>query len=226
MTTAAAVPLTLIRTADNVRTRLTGIDELAASIRELGVLQPIGCQRAPGGGLVVIYGHRRLAAAKLLGLKTIPAVINDDLLPDERLVRQVAENSARVQLDPIEEANAYRRLGEMGYGSREIAQAAGVSASTVFARLQLLVLPKADQARIRAGELTLGDAGRVAQLVKARKPGAVRHGKDPSHLSRRHPLAYLISCSHTTRPRVGGVGCGQCWEIVIRADERARLVVG
>lgn len=218
----AAVPLAQIRTAENVRERLTNIDELAASIKAHGVMQPIAVQRDPMGGYVVIHGHRRLAASRKAGRDSIPALILGDLMPDQRLVRQLAENSQRVQLDPIEEARAFKRCRDLGMTAEQVAIVAGVSAATVASRIALLKLPRADQDRLRAGDMTLGQAAAIASLIRERKAGTVRHGREKPYLAKSHPLAAGIDCPHDTRPRVGGVGCGSCWEDAIRADERAK----
>lgn len=171
----ASIPLSMIRVESNVRDRLTGIAELADSIRELGVLQPITVQRRPEGGFTVVFGHRRLAAAKVAGREAIPALIVGDYMPDDRLARQMAENTGRVQLDPIEEARGYARMIELGKSVAEVAALCGISQPTVRSRTALLSLSRADQARVRDGMMSLGDAGKVAALVRDRKPGAVVH---------------------------------------------------
>lgn len=171
----ASVPLSMIHVEGNVRDRLTGITELADSIRELGVLQPITVARRPEGGFTVVFGHRRLAAAKAAGREALPALIVGDYMPDDRLARQMAENTGRVPLDPIEEARGYARMVQLGKSVAEVAAICGVSQPTVRSRTALLSLSKADQARVRDGLISLGDAAQIAALVRSRKPGQVTH---------------------------------------------------
>lgn len=221
----ASIPLHLIDFERNVRDELPDLDGLAASIRDLGVLQPITVQRRPGGRFAVVFGHRRVAASRLAGRTAIPALIVGDLHPTKRLARQVAENTGRAPMDPIEEARAFRRLRELDRTVDEIARLAGVSAATVYSRMSLLDLPPADQARLRSGALSIGDAQKVARLVRERRGGAVRHGKASGTFARGHRLAKHVerTCDHDDRHAYGGVGCGPCWEATIRADERGEI---
>lgn len=222
----AAIPLHLIKTERNVREQLPGIIELAESIRLLGVLQPVTVQRRNEGGFTLVFGHRRLAACKLAGRASVPALIVGDYTADDRIARQMAENTGRAPLDPIEEARGFKAMRDRGTTVPAIARICGISPATVYTRLALLELPPTDQIRLRRGEVTLGQAQEVAKLVKTRTTGTVRHSaKAPGTLTRAHPLAYtvLARCEHHDgRTIYGGVGCGPCWETTIRADERAR----
>jgi ParB family chromosome partitioning protein len=142
------------------------LDALALSIREVGVLQPI-VVRKTGSGFELIAGERRLRAAKLAGLATVPAVIreSDDA---ESLREALIENIHREDLNPIELAEAFRELlEELGLKQETLAERLGMSRSHIANTIRLLQLPTEVQAllaegRIQAGHgralLTLGDA--------------------------------------------------------------------
>lgn len=142
------------------------LDALALSIREVGVLQPIVVRKA-GSGFELIAGERRLRAAKLAGLATVPAVIreSDDA---ESLREALIENIHREDLNPIELAEAFRELlEELGLKQETLAERLGMSRSHIANTIRLLQLPTEVQTllaegRIQAGHgralLTLGDA--------------------------------------------------------------------
>ena len=137
------------------------LESLAASIREVGVLQPI-VVGPPGddGRYVLIAGERRLRAAKLAGLDEIPAVIRESD-QEARLVEAVIENVQREDLGPIEEAEAYQRLMEdFGMTHDEVAKRVGKSRSAVTNAVRLLNLPGQIQGLLADGRLSAG-AGRA-----------------------------------------------------------------
>src|SRR5437763_1963817 len=113
------------------------LDALAASIKEVGVLQPIVVRRA-GGGYELIAGERRLRAAKRAGLATVPAVVRDS--EDSDTLREaLIENIHRQDLGPIELAEAFRSLLEdLGLKQEELAERVGVSRSHIANTLRLL----------------------------------------------------------------------------------------
>ena len=214
---------------DNLRTDAAAdIDDLAASISQVGLLQPIVVRRA-GDRLIIVAGHRRAAALRRLGWTETEVLLNP-IAEADVLVAMLIENTQRSDLDPIEEARAYALLKERDHlGDLQLAGRVGKSQSHVSARLALLELPEADQAAIRAGTLTLGEGTkRGRKLAGTHRPGAL--GKaSAAHLSEHHPLAPAVEalCRHQghskmTAGRVGGVGCGRCWEDVIRSDERTQ----
>ncbi|HKE53676.1 MAG TPA: ParB/RepB/Spo0J family partition protein [Actinomycetota bacterium] len=142
------------------------LDALALSIREVGVLQPI-VVRKTSSGFELIAGERRLRAAKLAGLATVPAVIreSDDA---ESLREALIENIHREDLNPIELAEAFRELlEELGLKQETLAERLGMSRSHIANTIRLLQLPPDVQAQLAAGRiqaghgralLTLGDA--------------------------------------------------------------------
>jgi ParB family transcriptional regulator, chromosome partitioning protein len=146
--------------------------ELAASIREVGILQPI-VVRKTGQGYEVVTGERRLRAAKLAGLATVPVVLRDS--DDSDLLREaLIENIHREDLNPIELGEAFRQLlDELGLKQEELADRVGVSRSHIANTIRLLALPLEVQQlltdeRISAGHaralLALGDADAITSL--------------------------------------------------------------
>ncbi|HEY2661732.1 MAG TPA: ParB/RepB/Spo0J family partition protein [Caulobacteraceae bacterium] len=140
------------------------IEELAASIREKGVLQPILVRPLPGspGEFQIVAGERRWRAAQRAGLRQMPVVIRelDDL---EALEIAIIENVQRADLNAIEEALGYKALMErFGRTQDAVAQTVGKSRSHVANALRLLGLPEAVQLELRAGRLTSGHARALA----------------------------------------------------------------
>lgn len=134
------------------------LNELAASIKEVGVMQPPVVRSLPNGRYELIMGERRLRASKLAGLLTIPVIIRNT--PDNELLREaLVENIQRSQLNPLEEGAAYQNLlNDFGYTHDELAIKVGKSRSAVTNTLRLLNLPASVQRRIAAGVLTAGHA--------------------------------------------------------------------
>ena len=113
------------------------IEELAQSIRENGILQPIAVRKRPAGGFEIIAGERRWRAAQVAGLHEIPALIKT-LGDKEVLQLAIIENVQREDLDPIEEAEGYARLiKEFGYSQQDVATRVGKDRATVANALRL-----------------------------------------------------------------------------------------
>src|SRR5437899_3097130 len=133
------------------------LDELAASIRASGVIQPVIVRRR-GAGYQLIAGERRWRAARQAGLEHIPAVVRD-ATDAQSLELALVENLLREDLNPMEEAEAYQRLlAEFGWTQEELAQRVGRDRSSIANCLRLLKLPALIQADLRAGRLTMGHA--------------------------------------------------------------------
>lgn len=131
------------------------IQELADSIREQGILEPIVVASTPAG-YQIIAGERRWRAAKLAGLKNVPVVIRQTS-PQQMLEIAIVENVQREDLNPIERAQAYKRLiDEFGMGTNEVAKRVGKSAPTVSNTIRLLSLPDAIKDALVAGVITEG----------------------------------------------------------------------
>lgn len=140
------------------------LDELAASIKEHGLLQPLVVTRLDSGDYQLIAGERRLRAAKQAGLSTVPVVIKD-VSEQQQLELALIENIQRADLDPMEEARAYAVLeDQFGLKHDDIAKRVGKSRSTVSETLSLLKLPLEVQALVSAGKLTSGHASLLVSL--------------------------------------------------------------
>jgi ParB family transcriptional regulator, chromosome partitioning protein len=148
------------RTFDQAR-----LAELAESIRTRGVLQPIVVRPLAGGSFELVAGERRLRAAQMIELETIPALVRD--AEDwERLDLALAENMARVDLNPVEEARACAMLVEdLGLTKQEVARRVGRSRVAISNLIRLLDLPEEALELIERGELTEGH-GRALLLCK------------------------------------------------------------
>jgi ParB family chromosome partitioning protein len=152
------------------------LDELSASIKEHGLLQPLVVIRLESGDYQLIAGERRLRAARQAGLQTVPVVIKD-VSEQQQLELALIENIQRADLDPIEAARAYAVLeDQFGLKHGEIAQRVGKSRSTISETLGLLKLPAEVQTMVSAGRLTTGHASMLVGLRDARQQvAAARH---------------------------------------------------
>lgn len=135
--------------------------QLAASILDKGVLQPLLVRRMEGAadGYELIAGERRLQAAKLAGLERVPVVVKDDTTKSDRLELAIIENIQRQNLNALEEAEAYDRLmQEFGHTQEEVAKKVGKERSTVANTLRLMQLPPFAKADLQAGTISAGHA--------------------------------------------------------------------
>jgi ParB family chromosome partitioning protein len=139
--------------------RAAELAELEASLRTNGMLQPVTVRSAPNGsGYEIIAGERRLRAATRIGWTEIPAIVHD---VDDRTAATLAlvENLQRTDLNPIEEAEGYRRLvDEFSLTQQQVADVVGKDRSTVANMLRVLALPASVRRMLQAGELTIGHA--------------------------------------------------------------------
>jgi len=140
------------------------LDELAASIRSVGLLQPV-VVRPVDGGYELVAGERRWRACKLAGLTRIPAIIRET--GDDQMLRDaLIENLQRVDLNPLDEAAAFRQLvDDFGATHEEIAERVGKSRAAVTNSLRLLQLSPDVQQRIAAGTFSAAHGRAVAALA-------------------------------------------------------------
>lgn len=133
------------------------LQELAQSIRTSGIIQPLLVRRR-GGLFELVAGERRWRAAQLAGLLRIPAIVRD--IPDERLLElALIENIQRQELNPIEEANAYKRLIEsLNLTQDDVARRIGRDRSFITNYLRILKLPTEIQSLLQSEKLTFGHA--------------------------------------------------------------------
>jgi ParB family chromosome partitioning protein len=142
------------------------LEELAATIRTHGVLTPVVVRRAPGG-YQVVAGERRVRAARLAGLTRVPAIIKE-ASNAQALEMALVENLQREDLNPLETAEAYRRLTEeFGLTQEEVAERLGRDRSSVANALRLLRLPRRVREDLAAGTLSEGQARALLGLEKA-----------------------------------------------------------
>ncbi len=140
------------------------LDELMRSIKEKGIVQPITVRRV-NGGYQIIAGERRLRAAQLARLKDIPAYVLDVSSDEEMLELALVENIQREHLNPMEVANAYRRLlDECNLTQEDVAQKVGKDRTTVTNFLRLLKLPDKIQEGLRKGKISMGHARAIVTI--------------------------------------------------------------
>jgi ParB family chromosome partitioning protein len=155
--------------ADNPRQRFDEqkLNELAESIRNQGLVQPLVVRQREGGGFWLIAGERRWRAAQRAGLKSV-AVVVKDVAAAEAYELTLVENLQREDLNPIEEAEAYQRLSaEFGYTQEQLAQRVGKERATVANALRLLKLPDKVRNCVASGELQMGHARALLGLEDA-----------------------------------------------------------
>lgn len=134
------------------------LEELAASIAEVGLLQPVVVRKLGPDNYELVMGERRLRASQRAGLDFIPAIVRET--QDNDMLRDaLMENLHRQQLDPLEEAAAYRQLlDDFGATHEQLAQRIGRSRPHISNTLRLLSLPPAVQSRVAAGIISAGHA--------------------------------------------------------------------
>ena len=131
------------------------LEELAESIREHGVIQPVVVEPNGSGTYIIQAGERRWRAAQMAGLTKIPTFVGSSTAETEdRFVRALVENLQREDLNPIDEGRAYARLQKAGLSKIKIVRLCGVSSPRVPARLILLELDPEIQELVAAGELS------------------------------------------------------------------------
>jgi ParB family chromosome partitioning protein len=174
-TVSDTVPIERIRANPNQPRRdfdEKELQDLAASIREKGVIQPLILRPHPAeaGQYEIVAGERRWRAAQVAGVHALPAIVRD-LSDSEMLELAIIENVQRADLNPLEEAQGYRQLMDrFGHTQERLAEALGKSRSHIANLLRLLTLPDAVLELLRAGRLT---AGHARALVSAAHPEAL-----------------------------------------------------
>jgi ParB family chromosome partitioning protein len=197
------VPIELIhRNADQPRWTFSEaeVDELAASIREKGVLQPILVRPAPGlpGEWEIVAGERRWRASQKAGLRVMPVLVRE--LDDIQVLEiGVIENVQRSNLNPIEEAAAYQQLIEKFKRTQEeVAESIGKSRSHVANTLRLMNLPEAVRTHVLEGRLT---AGHARAILTADDPAALAEQIIAKGLSVRDAEALARGAASPTRSK-------------------------
>jgi ParB/RepB/Spo0J family partition protein len=201
----AEIPVSVIRAGDNPRTLFDSeaLEDLATSIREFGVLEPLIVRQAPPGspfvevGYEIVAGERRFRAAQLAGLTYVPCVIRDVRTDRDAQALALIENLHRVDLNCMETAAGYRRLGDLGYDQARIAGLIHRSISVVSNTTRLLKLPEKVQDYLRAGRLSeghglallpcLGFVGEAEMLALQAADGGLSVKALRAEVERRHP---------------------------------------
>jgi ParB/RepB/Spo0J family partition protein len=160
----------LVANPENPRESLGELEELAASIVALGVLQPLLVVPQPDGRFMVVDGHRRHAAMRSVGYGGEIPVVVASMDREARLVAAVAAGSFARPLSPIEEAKAFQQLVEMGLTQVQISERTGVAQPRVSTRLKLLLLDEEQQAAVHEGRMTLHQAKLAGYRIKRRAP--------------------------------------------------------
>lgn len=141
--------------------------ELADSISEKGVIQPLLVEEQPDGTYQIVAGERRFRASRLAGMDTVPVIVRS-FSHDEKLEIALIENIQREDLSPIEEAKAYKSLMETsGLNQEALAKRLGKNRSTIANAVRLLRLPESVQQALDEGELSAGHARAILQAGSA-----------------------------------------------------------
>lgn len=215
----------------NPKGRTDDVVDLAASIKQAGQLDPILVTEHPSlQGFLMLSGHRRHAALRLLGRTHADCKVEPDVGGDidEQLFLLLMANIHRLNLNAMDKAYAFGDLRDRRRMTNDqIAERAGLQRGTVSYYLSLLELDAATQLKVKTGEIPVTVAIDAVKKVRrdtrrARGDKQVGHPVvlDPPWFTRKHPLAASVkdACTHTTRPKVGATGCGECWEDAIRED--------
>ena len=149
-----------------------GLAELAQSIREQGLMQPVLVRERPQGGYELVAGERRWRAARKAGLTAVPAVVKD-VTDQQASVMALIENIQREDLKPLDEASGLQRLhDEFGLTHQQVADAVGKSRAAVTNALRLLNLESAVRDLLNSGELEMGHARALVPLPPGVQAGA------------------------------------------------------
>lgn len=177
------------------------LQELAKSIKELGVIQPITVRKLDFNKYQLISGERRLRASKLIGLKTIPAYIrlaNDN----ESLVMALVENIQRHDLDPIEVAISYQRLiEEINLTQEELSERVGKKRSTITNYLRLLKLDPIIQTGMRDGFISMGHGRALINIENQDIQSDIYHKVVTQNLSVRETEALVKNYQESLKPK-------------------------
>ena len=135
------------------------IAELAQSIRQVGLIQPLVVRKAPDGAFELVAGERRLRAVKSLGMESVTCIVEQGMEDESSAMMALIENLQREDLTPLEEARGYRTLIEtQDFTQEEVSQAVGKSRPAITNALRLLNLPEDIQQMLENGEITAGHA--------------------------------------------------------------------
>lgn len=204
------------------------LEDLAQSIRSNGVIQPIVVRRV-GEQFHIIAGERRWRAAQKAGLARVPVVVREVNAGDERSVLEMAliENIQRENLNPIDEALAYKRLGDdFSLTQEQIATAVGKDRATVANFLRLLRLPPEIRADVAAGSLSMGHARALLALTNEAEQRRVARDVLSRSLSVRETESMVRKAADTTAAAGPSESAVKADVHTRAAEERLRLRFG
>jgi len=177
------------------------MEELASSIREVGLLQPVVVRKVMPGHFELIMGERRWRACQLAGLEHVPAIVRGT--PDDELLREaLMENLHREQLNPLEEAAAYQQLlDDFSATHDELARKVGRSRPHISNTIRLLQLPPQVQRRVAVGVLSAGHARALLALTDPEEQDRLAHRIVAEGLSVRAVEEIVALGQHQAKPR-------------------------
>src|SRR5215470_5789581 len=177
------------------------LEELASSIREVGLLQPVVVRKVMPGHFELIMGERRWRACQLASLEHVPAIVRGT--PDDELLREaLMENLHREQLNPLEEAAAYQQLlDDFSATHDELARKVGRSRPHISNTIRLLQLPPQVQRRVAAGVLSAGHARALLTLTDPEEQDRLAHRIVAEGLSVRAVEEIVALGQHQAKPR-------------------------
>jgi len=199
------------------------LQELASSIKELGVIQPITVRKLDFNKFQLISGERRLRASKLAGLSTVPAYIriaNDN----ESLMMALVENIQRFDLDPIEIALSYQRLiDDIGLTQEQMSDKVGKKRSTIANYLRLLKLDPIIQTGIRDGFISMGHGRALITIEDEEVQSEIYHRIIKENLSVRETEVLVKNHQEGTQTKKGiAIKAGSAF--VVQADDKKTLI--
>ena len=154
------------------------LDQLAASSRDNGLLQPISVRELDTNSYLIIAGERRFRAAQLLGWKTIPSIVRRDVTDNEANRLQLLENIVREDLNPVEEARGYQAFIEDGYPLSDISKIVGLDVGQIGWRVQMLNAIEQILHLVATGEIKPGLAHAMSSLPPEYQQSALKRVTD------------------------------------------------
>ena len=233
------IPIDDVHPGPNARGEVGDVSALQRSITLEGQLQPIIVEPCAEGGFQIRDGHRRRKAMKEAGFSSIAGVLRRTLDSCDRIVQQLAMHTARENFDPMAESNAIHELyWQHHLDLADIAGRIGRSQAWARDRLALRNLNPAEQEALATNRLSVAEAlmivrgrrlqrdGRSATQATTAKP---RRTTKDTHFTTDHPQAQIARghCANKHPGRkglLGGVACGECWEIAIREDQERKFL--
>ena len=164
----------LMHHPENPRKDLGDLTELAESIKKNGVMQNLTVVRAPEGetGYMVVIGNRRMEAAKMAGVNTVPCVISD-MDHKTQISTMLEENMQRADLTVYEQAQGFQMMMDLGYTQKEISEKTGFSETTVNRRLKMAELDKKTFQKACAAQITIDDLDRLGKIESVKERNAL-----------------------------------------------------